>query len=135
MYATPEQLQDIFRRIEEGESMFKACKANNVAPSTLCRWMNEDASIAERYARAREVRAEVIFDELDTYTDEAANAADQVKVAGLRLKVDTLKWKLARMSPRKYGDKVEQTVIGANGGPVQTVTTVNVNFKSPTSDN
>lgn len=42
-------------------------------------------------------------------------AESAVKVAGLRLKVDTLKWKLGKMNPKKYGDKI--AVGGADDMP------------------
>lgn len=44
-------------------------------------------------------------------------------VSRSRLKVDTRKWLMARMAPKKYGDKIEQTL---NGGdkPIETKVTV-----------
>jgi hypothetical protein len=59
-------------------------------------------AFAEMYARAREVRAHLKFDELlelaETATGENYNA--------VRLQVDTWKWVLSKMLPRVYGDKL-----------------------------
>jgi hypothetical protein len=33
-----------------------------------------------------------------------------------RIRIDTRKWKLARMNAKKYGDKLD---LGTNGGPLQ----------------
>jgi hypothetical protein len=33
--------------------------------------------------------------------------------------IDTRKWILAKMAPKKYGDKVIQELSGPDGGPIQ----------------
>ena len=35
-----------------------------------------------------------------------------------RLRLDTRKWLMSKMDPKRFGDKVEQTHLGADGGPV-----------------
>ena len=37
-----------------------------------------------------------------------------------RLRVDTRKWILSKLVPKKYGTKVTAEITGADGGPVQT---------------
>jgi hypothetical protein len=37
-----------------------------------------------------------------------------------RLRVDTRKWLIARMAPKKYGDRVTNEVVGKDGGPIET---------------
>ena len=37
-----------------------------------------------------------------------------------RLRVDTRKWILSKLVPKKYGNKVTAEITGADGGPVQT---------------
>ena len=41
--------------------------------------------------------------------DDAVKSDSAVTVAALRLKADTIKWKLARMSPKKYSDRQQIT--------------------------
>jgi hypothetical protein len=36
-----------------------------------------------------------------------------------RLTVDSLKWYLCKLAPKKYGEKVSTEVSGPDGGPVQ----------------
>ena len=48
-----------------------------------------------------------MFEELDDVSEEAVKAETAVEVAGLRLKADNIKWKLARMNAKKYGDKLQ----------------------------
>lgn len=57
-------------------------------------------------------------EELEEIGERAANAETAVEVAGLRLLADNRKWLLSKLAPKRYGDKVETTVVGADGGPV-----------------
>ena len=41
-----------------------------------------------------------------------------------RLQVDSRKWMLSKMLPKKYGDKIETTVQGQDGGPVKMEATI-----------
>jgi hypothetical protein len=41
-----------------------------------------------------------------------------------RLTVDSLKWYLCKLAPKKYGDKLDATLQGPDGGPIQTETTI-----------
>jgi hypothetical protein len=41
-----------------------------------------------------------------------------------RLKVDTRKWFISNMFPKKYGDKIDATLPGPDGGPIQEHLTV-----------
>ena len=71
------------------------------------------------YARARDIRSERTFESLDEVSQRAIESKDGVQVQGLRLKSDNIKWKLARMNPKKYGDKIDTTLSAPGGGPVQ----------------
>lgn len=103
--------------------------------STIYEWLNEhsdyyDAEFSENYERARDIRADKIFeeifelaDEIDdaTYIDKHGNErTDWGKVNRNRLQIDARKWALGRMKPKKYGDKIETTITGGDK-PVQTV--------------
>lgn len=100
-------IEAICQSIASGMSLREWSRDNGFAVSTVHTWIDEDKARAEQYAHARDERAELIFDELDGHCNKAVMAESAVKVAGLRLKVDTLKWKLGKMNPKKYGDKLE----------------------------
>jgi hypothetical protein len=84
-----------------------------------------------QYAKARELQAEAMFEELLSIADEVSVAEvrtsdgmvelklDATAVARNRLRVDARKWALARMAPRKYGDKVTQELTGDANNPIQ----------------
>ena len=55
----------------------------------------------------------------DDGDDNTEVVFDATAVARNRLRVDARKWLAAKMAPKKYGDKVENVVTGADGGPVR----------------
>jgi hypothetical protein len=108
-------MQAIIDHVASGESLLSWCKASGFAYMTVLDWIDADEDRAGNYARARDIRADVVFDQLDDLCDDATGADNAVKVAGLRLKADTIKWKLARMNSKKYGDKQETVHSGSIG--------------------
>ena len=111
---------EIIKGIAAGDSLRRMAEVSGIAPGTFLLWVEGDKELSERYARARDMRADLAFEALEEIGDLAETADTAVKVNGLRLKADILKWKLARMSPKKYGDKVQ--VGGAEDlSPVQVV--------------
>ena len=68
--------------------------------NTVYKWQAAHPEFVVGYARARAMYADFVFDGL---FDLAASATPET-VQCIRLEVDTRKWALARMSPKKYGD-------------------------------
>lgn len=99
-------MQSICDQVVSGESLRKICIQNAIPLRTANDWIAEDKERAAHYAHARDDRADAVFDSLDDVSDQAVNAESAVEVAGLRLKADNIKWKLARMNAKKYGDKL-----------------------------
>lgn len=86
------------------------------------RLLNERPDLNERYARAKEVYAADMFDEIIEISDESNADIEFVEgkmiingeaVNRSRLRVDARKWILSKLEPKKYGDKsaVEHTII------------------------
>ena len=106
--------QAICARMAEGESLRSVCRSEGMpSTSTVMRWLEDDAEFREQYARAMSMRAEVKFEELDDVSEDAVMADTAIKVAGLRLKADNIKWQLGKMAPKKYGDKLDLNHSGA----------------------
>jgi hypothetical protein len=98
--------------MSSGLSCFKACKAAGVPHSTFLSWVDQDSALADRYARAREDLIEHIATETIDIADAPVGSTDNGStdsgaVQKQRLQVDTRKWLLARLAPKKYGDKLE----------------------------
>ena len=96
----------VFARMSQGASLRGACELEGVKVPTLLLWIDQDPNLAEQYARAMLARADAKFEELDEVSQRATEAQNAVEVQGLRLKADNIKWQLARMNARKYGDKL-----------------------------
>ena len=106
VYDQQEIKRKICELIAEGASMLEVTRMDGM-PSrpVILSWLREDSAFQADYARAREDRADVMFEDLDEVSEAAATAETAVEVAGLRLKADNIKWKLARMNAKKYGEK------------------------------
>lgn len=115
-------------RLIEGKSLRAICREDPEmpAPSTICRWLAQIESFREQYARAREAQADTLADEIldiaddvahDTVSTEAGDRANSEWINRSRLRVDARKWLAGKMAPKKYGDKIQSEVTGANGAP------------------
>jgi len=103
---------EIVRRIADGESLRSILSGDDMPDrKTFYNWIKTKDEFFHQYAQARDVAADIAFDEMQEIADNAT--PQNVQVAKLR--VDTLKWRLARQSPRKYGDRQAIEHSGANG--------------------
>lgn len=105
---TEELANKICKLIEEGNSLKKIGEMDGMPTrATIHNWLlDEDKkSFFDNYEKAVNIRTENMFDELneiaDTVLPEETNKA--------RLRVDTRKWYLSKVMPKKYGDKLDVT--------------------------
>jgi hypothetical protein len=132
-----EELADrICDRISDGESLRTICAEDGMPhKSTVFRWLAAHEEFATIYARAREVQAEVLADELIEISDDGTNDWMERKdqdggVVGWRengeamrrsqLRISTRQWIAERMLPKKYGTKVQTELTGKDGGSIKT---------------
>ena len=86
----------------------------------------ELACLSRTHALAEEIIAISDDDSADWIEEPAKHGAgvvrraDNAAVQRARLKVDSRKWLLSKLQPRKYGDRVSAELTGANGGPIKT---------------
>lgn len=120
---TPELADEICARLANGESLRAICASDrdDFIPhiGTVLRWVAEDETFREQYVRAREIQAETLADDIISIADGPKGADDSIKTARDRLRVDSRKWVASKLLPKKYGDKVENTHLGPQGGPLQ----------------
>lgn len=113
-----EVIEEICLRLSFGEGLVKICKDDHLpARQTVISWLFKHKEFADRYAQAREAQADYLLEELldiadntegDTYTDAKGNIrVDHENINRSRLRVDTRKWIIAKLAPKKYGDKAE----------------------------
>jgi hypothetical protein len=120
---TPEQkakaCEEILAKVKGGMSLRAACESGDdrtPTESTFRDWCDDDKELSAQYARAREARAEKIFEECLSIAD--SQEGDVIEVDGIkqpnhdliqraRLRIDTRKWMLGKMQPKVYGDKLD----------------------------
>ncbi|MDD3645500.1 MAG: hypothetical protein PHR19_08245 [Bacteroidales bacterium] len=138
MAYSKKEIENIFNaicdRIEQGESLRSVLRDDNMPSSqTFYIWVDSDELKSKQYARATELRAENIFDEIFDIADDGRNDFTQKNtsdgvievfnsehVQRSRLRIDTRKWALSKMNPKKYGDKVgiDHTTKGETMPPI-----------------
>ena len=120
----------ICSRLACGESLRAICLDDDMPDrTTVYDWLFRMPDFASQYTRAREEQAETMADDIVAIADESYHDHDidengHVRVNNeaiqrSKLRVEARKWVAAKLKPKKYGDKITQEVVGANGGAVQ----------------
>jgi len=117
----------IISEIESGKSLISALNTNGMpSTSTFYIWLEEDIEKSKRYACACEVRELLILDEIITIADSQENdviITDNGEITNHnainrnRLQIDSRKWMLGKLNPKKYSDKIDLT---SGGEKIQT---------------
>lgn len=101
---TEEMANRICDKLTEGVSLRKMCMEDGFpVASTVYVWLDRFPEFAERYARAREAATEDMLEDILQIADD-----DKIDPNDKRVRIDTRKWVMGRLKPKKYGDK--QTV-------------------------
>lgn len=113
-----EELADmICEGIMEGRSLRSICGDKGMPDrSTVHRWLSAHDGFATKYARARDIQADLLFEDMQDVADEG-NPED---VQRARLRVMTMQWRASKLAPKKYGDKVALTGGGEGDAPLRT---------------
>jgi hypothetical protein len=133
---TEETANRICEQLSLGRSLREICRADDMPGiSTVMRWLGvkENESFRERYACARVIQADILFDEILTIADtpivgvktvtkgEATERTEADMLEHRRLQIDARKWIASKLAPKKYGEKLAHELTGADGGPIQTL--------------
>lgn len=108
-----DKAQAVLEEMRKGQSMRASCVVVGVPNSTFLAWVALSPELAEQYARARDSMIDAIADETMNIADEfplthpETGAIDSGAVAHQRLRVDTRRWLLSKLAPKRYGDRVE----------------------------
>lgn len=144
---TPGVANIICGRLAEGESLRAICETEELPDkSTVFRWLSAHQDFRDQYARAREIQAETLVDEILEISDDARNDwmernGDEGEAVGWRLnaehvqrsrlRVDSRKWFASKVAPKKYGDRIQNEHSGPDGGPIETVTEIKRTIVDP----
>jgi len=117
---SPELVEAICAGVAEGLLLPEVCKRPGMpSPATIFVWLNKFPEFLEQYATAKEIQCEILAAEtkevadtprvgkkVKTFADGSQEVTEGDMVDRSRLMVDTRKWLLSKMFPKKYGDKV-----------------------------
>lgn len=115
---TPAVQQKLFREIASSDdSLERICRRCGTSRNAVLRVLCVNPEFRAQYAQAKELQAEVMADRIltiaddgenDTYTDaKGRERTDRDVIERSKLRVDTRKWVMAHLLPRKYGDKLD----------------------------
>ncbi|WP_313078333.1 terminase small subunit-like protein [Agrobacterium pusense] len=123
----------ICERLALGESVRSICDDEAMpSMSTVFKWLRDNEAFSQQYARAREVQADALFDDIIDIADDGRNDwmekrnADGENIGwqengeALRrsqLRIDARKWMAGKLRPKKYGEKLALT--DGDGGPLK----------------
>ncbi len=122
MAYTPKQIEaifkEVFNRVSNGEAIRTVLKDKNMPNTeTFYKWLDKDKSKTKQYTRATDERADSIFEDMidiaddqegDVYIDKDGNEQTNHNInQRARLRVDTRKWMLGKLKPKKYGERQE----------------------------
>lgn len=117
-----EIFNSIITKIVEGEAVRKAIKESPISIGTFFGWANDsnNPEKLEQYTRAMSLRAHIMAEEILEIADDNSNDDDfietkngQVRIENKewvnrsKLRVDTRKWLMSKMNPKKYADSLK----------------------------
>jgi len=112
----------VLAMLSTGTPVVKACRDLGICRSEWYLAIDREG-LADTHARAREEYAESRVEELQ-------NIAETVEDVGrARLLCDNIKWEAARVSPKKYGDRI--THGGDPDAPINHQVGITVTFHDP----
>lgn len=116
---------DIVEWIANGGTLTSFLRSRPGLPaySTVAVWQIEDVAFSGEVARARDSGADVIADEAFEFMDAKPERGSDGKIDPAwvqlqRARVDSRLKLLACWSPKKYGQKTETALTGADGAPL-----------------
>ena len=123
---TPEIANEICFMIATSNKGIHAISKMEGMPSypVIWGWLNDSTKdFAILYARAKKEQQEFLAEEILEISDDSSG--DELEtpkgiienkefVNRSRLKVDTRKWLMSKLAPKKYGDKIDVTTNGEN---------------------
>jgi hypothetical protein len=133
-----EVVDEICSRLANGESLVNICVDKHLPEARTIHYWLLDGKHEEfflKYARARDIQAEVMFDEILNISDDGSNdymaitkgditynVEDKEVTNRSKLRVDTRKWYLSKVLPKKFGEKLDLT----SGGDKLPIPIINV---------
>lgn len=144
---TPEKRQEAIDKIlgriaTSRDSIATITENDEELPSetTFFKWKREDEKLAQDYTRAKEDQADLIGEEMLDISDDSTNDYMERKnqdgetvgvqlnaehVQRSKLRIETRKWLMGKLRPKKYGEFTRNEISGPEGKALQIQITPN----------
>lgn len=124
---TQDKADAICEQLAMGDSLRTVCKSDDMPTvKTVFNWLRKYPEFLQQYTRAKEESADAMADDILDIADDGTNdwttrknkdgseydVVDNDVIQRSRLRVETRKWLMAKMKPKKYGDKLDMTSDG-----------------------
>lgn len=129
---TDDIANEICERISLGESVRQICLLEHMpCHATVYNWLKKHPDFLDKYARAKEAQADFFAEELLEIADDGRNdwvereyargggtyiALNEEAIVRSRVRIETRKWLMGKMKPKKYGEKI--THLGDDLNPI-----------------
>jgi hypothetical protein len=110
-----DQVMDIIcNLVTDGHNLPKICRRDDLPNrETIYQWMKEDAQLANKYAQARERRADARSDRIDYY--KRLSLTGKIDPNTARVIIDAEKWQAGKENAKRYGDRqIIEHEVGSN---------------------
>jgi hypothetical protein len=108
----------ILERLADGEGLRKICRDESMPTArTVQRWIATRPDFCQQCSASRQLGVDLIAEEVVEIAD---NLAGDVGRDGLRCRARM--WWAARISPKKYGERVMTELSGVDGKPIEHAT-------------
>ena len=118
---TAEQFKAVLDHIKTSELGIKdVCTLEKISTRSFYKYMNEVECAEKQYAQSKLIQAEIMFDGMISIADDGTNdlmtivkgdaeyEVENKEVTNRsRLRIDTRKWALSKLLPKKYSDKLD----------------------------
>jgi hypothetical protein len=113
VHYSDEIAEEICARVIAGEFVSHICRDDHMPDvTTIWRWCREKPEFREQMDTAKELQADRIFEEMLEISDgvlpdgaSGDNRKDWDQVQRAKLQIDTRKFVVAKLLPRRYGDR------------------------------
>ena len=126
----PALMDGILARIADGEPLRKICREEGMpAWRTIYLWLEQDEALSARFARARDMGGDAIFEDTlliadnphygtkSTESDKGAYVTTEDMLGHRKLQIETRFKLLSKWNPKKYGDR--QIIAGDAENPLE----------------
>ena len=111
--------EEVLQVVRETGSLRQACRELSISRNTFIGWIEQDSSLADAYARAKELGIDNLVEETldiaDTAPKTTPHGIDSADVSDKKVRIETRRWLAERLAPRKYGVQQKLDLTNSDG--------------------